>query len=1133
MGYQLYKNRKLNISFRADYRQALFGMFHVAFLDNKDDIVLSLDDKDSIESALRFYKERILNRKTYTVTNGNTFDEKESQDNEVLKQVLGLPDALFERLDLSQEIITQLHFDSSLSDLKRESYILLYQKLNRKWYTDDFKLYCLKKGFFFLYDETKPFMERNEKSVPVFVEESMLSPELMERYKEARSERFSIDFLGSKADKQFIADMKKFDGYSFDRRLSYFVNDDYDMELASIPVGLPFKRRYAYVLRQYLSALINLLYDQYSFEVLNKVTAKLSFMSISKIHIERDLYTLSSFNADMFSLDKEKWYFSTMDKGKITELVADAMEKEPGGDILTIYSLLGLPYPGYKFVKHLETFTVEDIVNSLPFSFSITNSEIYLSAKRYDVFYSYLSGEQEHQYAFMLRFLLDNGVQYSCEKPLLIEDKENKVSLTFRKKKRCESLASLFDKKRMSFVEELYPTYLLDRGLLEDEKLEKKLREIDSKSKNQALYYFYHSFVDISLDRAIDLMLVTYDLQQYKDERFLDFFYYVLTYPVLVAEREYRIILIENKDTLSLMALDRPTKYNESFEPNLPYPYVSFGQLAYSFREGYFSQPYVCSCQKSAIESKIQYLGDLYERHHPKEDSVIAKRGYIIQNLGLPENLSSKLTTTKDISSQIPYKHHICHLCMNSSPSIHEKIDSNEAEPYNIYMSYIRAKASERGVYFDEPMSLDYDFGAFFGKLADGTYTSVLSFDIQKVDPILYPYIHVDKKMMLSLIAAFFPNEISYDDFYEQAISFAELADNGDLYRILFDCNESLYPVIYKHMMIFTRLVYIYKMVEIAYSVYVSRHIVPENANEFCLNFDYNPRLPYPYIILGTIFNAYTSDIYSDDLYFCQCDKKPMLDFATRFDSLYNQRNMAKEYETPIILGLIGFPYLAILKYKDYDLSVGSIEDLFEKIQFRDSICRRCTSINHSAYDEPFRKAFPFKEDLSADYDFALNGMVHDQFKILSDYALIDIKYHPRHNYDLDGYGDGLLPYFDYASSTIPEVLFTFFTPSKDQLREWLTEFGQINMEKVESVAYASSVILDTYSRENKCILNFLFDLNSEDTLLQSVQKHFPEIERVRAGYISSTAQSILGFITYLVQKLIHRYAIKESHIGR
>ena len=132
MGYQLYKNRKLNISFRADYRQALFGMFHVAFLDNKDDIVLSLDDKDSIESALRFYKERILNRKTYTVTNGNTFDEKESQDNEVLKQVLGLPDALFERLDLSQEIITQLHFDSSLSYLKRESYILLYQKLNRK-----------------------------------------------------------------------------------------------------------------------------------------------------------------------------------------------------------------------------------------------------------------------------------------------------------------------------------------------------------------------------------------------------------------------------------------------------------------------------------------------------------------------------------------------------------------------------------------------------------------------------------------------------------------------------------------------------------------------------------------------------------------------------------------------------------------------------------------------------------------------------------------------------------------------------------------------------------------------------------------------------------------------------------------
>jgi hypothetical protein len=88
-------------------------------------------------------------------------------------------------------------------------------------------------------------------------------------------------------------------------------------------------------------------------------------------------------------------------------------------------------------------------------------------------------------------------------------------------------------------------------------------------------------------------------------------------------------------------------------------------------------------------------------------------------------------------------------------------------------------------------------------------------------------------------------------------------------------------------------------------------------------------------------------------------------------------------------------------------------------------------------------------------------------------------------------------------------------------------------MEHAEANAYASSIILDTYFRNDKTILNFVFDLSSDKTLREEVMTFFPEIDRVRGSYQNIVIQQILGFISYLIQQLFYKYALKESYIGR
>jgi hypothetical protein len=1120
--------KKLSISSKLDYSKASFGYFHVAFLDNHDDAYLPLEDKESIKEALYFYDEKIKKRENYPIYVDGKFVMVEPTRREVLYQVLGLPVEIFQKLDTEKDILPQLKFSDGLFDLKKECYSMLSGKRNQKWYSDDFKLYCLKNGFFFLYDETKPFMNQEDIIFPVYIDEHSLNEKYLYLYRTATYERFAIDFLSKEDTTDFNKKMKAMDSFSFEERLCYFVNHEEDRHFENLDDN--FKRKYTFLLKEYLSSIINTLYDDYCLNVLNRLTEKSSYLTISKIKSTREIYSISSYYADMYSLDGKKYGFALADKKKIAKQIQKRTQVADYDDLVCLYANLGLPFEGYDYIRDAKKTDSESLLAMLPF-IEISHGEIYLSNKRYDAFYSYVSGEDKHRYAFSKRLLVDQGIFYDN---LSFPDssRNQPISIIIDNDDRCEALKRLTDFNNSCTFEEILDSYLYKYSKILDEKLYDAIKELDEKSNGGALYFLYHMFDGISFNTGILAFLQRYDMQNYISDSFLDFLWYCLFYPFEVAEHEYRIKAMEKKDTLSLIVLDGLPRKNETYEPNLPYPYVTFGKMAYSFRKEFFSKPYICSCQKPALEKRFQYYLHM-AKDVLKFTTVYERNEYILRNLLLPGNIESMIDLDKeDIFSQIPFEDHICHLCNHTQPSFHESIDCNEEEKYNIFFTYIRAKASLKGVFIDDPLTQDYDFSKFCESVEKETYHSILSFDRKIIDPILLPYINISAKTITSLLCAFFPNEITYDDFYQDMLSFSSLGDDR-IRSILFDCKKEDYLFLYGHMGIFSRLCYLYKMIEISYALYVSNDIVKENENEFSMNMDYNPKLRHPYVLLGYLVNAYSDDSNANHYYICDCEKDSLLRFAKKYSALYEERKLNPEIKTPVILGLLGLPYLVILKYQDYDLKNNSVESLIESMSFGSSICRRCLNIPHAAYDDPFRKAFPFKEDLEAEYSFSSNAMMHEGFKIISDLSPSEIHYDPSYRFDLNSYIDNLLPYFDIADENMPEILFTHFVMGKEKLSDLLNEFSLLNKDNLEANAYASGVILDSYFKDENCLFKFLFDANDPLTLQQRLVKSFSELGRVRKEFLPEVSQQILGFLCFLVESLLKRYARKESHVGR
>lgn len=1114
-----------------EYHSAVFGMFHVAFVDNKDEYFLPVEDRDSIVAALEFYKDRILKRRSYPVYDGQYFVNRPSDDKEVLFQVLGLPDVINERLDNNLDILSQLSFKDNLKALKKDSYIQLCSSLDKKWFSDDFKMYCLSHGVFFLYDETKPFIDNNNSYLPVFINEDKLDSDIKEFYNSFSMERLCVDFMTNDYNEDFVDIGRRLDVFSLDRQISYFINQDYDKELADIGSDSIFFSKYAKLLRKYIASLINALYDKYCLTVLNKLTTKTSYLTHNKIYIDRDLYCVSSYQGEMFSTDNKKFAFASSDKKDIKNSFSYLIDKYSNKDILKIYTLSGLPYFGYEYIKDLTDFTSEDIIKTLPF-IDISESEAVISCKRYEPLYSYLAEEKEHQLVLVIRYLYSKGVYLYPVRVLVENDTKSPFTVETMPDIKDEQLSRLLDGK-ISLYDDILQSYFIYKKELFDSKLAEKIKKLDSVSCLECASKFFSLLKHRSIDDALHSLLSYYDLASLYDIELLNFFNYLLSYLYIYSKADFRNKVSKSNNRYILKSIDSEKNADETYEPSLPLPYVYRGNIAYSFRKTMFSTPYLCSCQKKAIEARYYHYKKEFLNNAPKgnTNNIYSLNQYIIDHLGLPDNIKTTLDFGRDILPQLKYRDKICHLCQNSEPTSFMAIDGFHAEKYNTYSIYIKAEAGKHGLFYDKLTPNGMETLQVLKELRFNEFESLISVDKDKVDPIIKPFIKFDKKGLASIISFFSYQTAGYFDFVYDLNNFLSL-DMDTINDFIFDFYDDLVVDISQNTRMFASLSLIYRRLEKAYAFYCSKEIVSYNNLAQCMNVDYNPRLPYPYVLLGNIFNAYTNDIEKGEFYFCQCDYKAIKNVLDVMLNTFNESKFPLEYRTPIVLAISGLPLQVILKYRNFDFSEKSSTDFVKQLKFRDSICRKCTNISHCSYGSPFMKAFPLSNTGTAEAVFAQEEMIKDRFFLITDGSFDSFVSMKDLSMNIDSYTSPLFPTIYCFDDKIPLPVFNTFTFNNISFDEIVEELKKMNFNE-EALAVTIGVIKDTLIQNDKVFCKTIVYYDGSVILKDYIMKYFTQIERVRDELKNQSIEIIITIIYLLYKYLIKQYMDKERMIGR
>lgn len=1134
MGISLVNDVTIDLPHVVKYRKAILSVYHMAFVDNDNRYVFPLDEKESIKASVEFYKKIISQKENYPVFNGKTFVRKDVSDKEVIRQAFGIPSCVFETLDLNAPIVEQLHFDRELNEERKSVYQLYYGSQNKNWYRDDFKNYCLRSGVFFLYDETKPFISGSQKDLPVYFLESRFEQNVFQLlYSQAKSKRFAIDFLGLNATPKMIREMEKLDKFSFDMQIDYFINGQYYADIADLGLMDEFKTKYSLILRQYVASLINVLYDQYSFSYLNKVTQKMSFMSQSVTRAKNRYYVLSSFQAEMYSLDRETWFFSEKDKERIYSLIKDTYEKRESSDILCFYSHLELPYVGYKYVKDLKNFTPEEVFSRLPFKKTQDQTLRYLSAKRFDLFYSYLTGEKEHRYVFLKRILREQGFIYQVSNPF--EQKYTlPISLYIQEKERIPELDNLL-KEGTTLSETIYLSYHLDENPIEAAKLRPILKQIDKLSNQTACRDFFYSTLGTNIEMATETVLSKYHAEKYLSAEIYHFFRYLFFYPFKIALAQYRSSLLEKKEGKALILLDKTKDKTETYEPNLPYPFVTWGSLCYSFRESYFSNPYVCSSEKQAIASCISYYSRRFDQinamNRKSNQYFITRNAFVLSKIGLPNNIKSLLVIDQDLLSQIPFKDHICHRCLDAEPAYSEKEMDNLELPG---WTYVTSDGAKKGFYAIEQFQGGKNYETrLYDSIISHKYHALIEYDAALLSPILLPYLKSDKKSITALLTTTFPGDCITDATYHPLSSFLDLGEDK-IHHLLFDCREEDYPDLVKNLKIFNLLAMIYRFISLIYPVKVSEGYKNSTDIPVSLNDDDNNRLVYPHVLLGRVFNAYQEKQGADEIWFCSCDKEPIRDFLKVFYDIAEENHVRKDIENPFVLAMAGLPYEAILSLQEYDFSLGNVDDFVDHhIHFRDYICRRCSNINHSALITPFYKGLPNKDGKEAEWAFARNALAHAGVMFLNSSYSLNFKYDPNYRFNLESDFDDKLPLV-YVRPSNPDVsIYQFFVMGYESLKNQLYKFCKTQQDKTEAAAYASGVILDTYQENEEVLYQFFFDNYGQDNYRKSILSRFSQIKRVRKEMLDETMQMILLFMNYLLNQLMEKIVNEEGRVGR
>ncbi len=1119
MSYRYFKTNYLDLYNSPDYITAYIGLNFIAFLNNKHELVMDVEDKESIQILEEILKDEISKINSFPVYDGTIFTDTDVKSKTTIHDVLGLPEELFNNLDLNEKISDQIKFVTGLKELKQEVYRELQYEHDSVYFIDDFKSFLLKNGIYFIDDNITDVLKDLHKS-PIFLLEDRYSEEVKTIISDFNYAYLLINFSDEAlVDEKFLS-FQKFDAFSLKRLVSYFINDVYDKEIADLILDKNEKRQYTHYLKYFICSLLTHLLDCYYQKNSNFVHSQLSFMTRSETDNKKYPFVLSSFNGEVYFDRDGQCFFDKNDFFSIASRVKRAFNLFSNHNSVLIYSYLRLPYQGYKYVKDKILNTPVDFLNELPFTDEISTGESYAAPKRNDFLYSYLTEQKEHDFTFLMRRLTAAGVEYSSKKPLYDYDVSTPLNIQIIGDIESDTLAQIYNGK-YPIRKSIFNIYKLLNKTKDLSKLYENICLIDSKSNETFLSYFYADFSDSSLIDTLQDALAYFNLSNIYSEQLLEFFKYVLFYPLRVVKSEYEQERLIANDKVTLALLTGSENYTGTFEPALPLPYVNYGSHYCSFQENYFSPSYFCSCQKESIQNTIDHFTKKYHELFDGGKDKINFTSYLLLFLGLPSKVSSTIVDSKPLMSQLQFKDHICHLCQHKHPQYSEEIDPFSFSLVNDYSLYLKSLSAKYGLY----QSAYYVNCEAIKKPEVNT---LFTFDKEKAKKIVYPYIDLSDKNLVAYVSTFGAYLFNYREVDKYLNDFIDLPHEYKIKVIEQNADEESLDK--PGFSFFSMLKACFVHVNKAYMVETAKDILPVYST-ICLNCDYNEKLPYPCVYLGRIFNAYAPNFDGEEFYFCECDKESILAILKHSVEMVTKSQIYKEYWTPIILGFTGFPFFIVNKYLDYDFTTHTAEDFLQQLPFKKNICRRCFNVSHAAYFAPFSKCYPFKNDKQAEVSFSNNGLAHEGIYILSHLSSNEIDVKPDYIYHLFDDVEPKLPSIIVLSNAGMKFLYRFCLLDKDKFDNYIYEFSLI-YKKDDIVNMMRQVVSDAM-RENQAVIYQFFTAPPVFAVLyESLEYFFHSLSDIDSNLKYKVANCLACFLTFILKKIINYQADKERLIG-
>lgn len=1127
------KIETMSLPFNSDYSAAVFGLLHVAFVDKNGNYCLMEEDRKSIEASLSFYQNQIKKSGKYPIYENDCHERYvSSNDKEAFLEVLGLPEPMLKTLDLSKDILSQIHFVNNNLLLKEECYSSVYDK--GKWFNDCFRCFCMNNGVFL--SDVIPCFRYVLPELPIYFDRSRMNERYKQIYDSALTERLVISFTDG-ISKENLNLFYKLDDFSLGDRVNHFLNNVPNREINELSLTKKFAELYKSVLKMFISTFIESILNEYLSSVLGKSVDFISLFDLYQIpENTKKIYSVSSYNEEMYTYDKIHFFFALSEKQRIKKIMTEKIKEKKNDSLISLYASFKFPYEGYQYIKECKKENVDELLSLLPFE-EVSETNCYMSVKRYAFSGAYIPNREEHNIVCENRALSIFGIDYlgfDWERP-----NDCMFTIRVRKANRPESLKALFDDETMTFTNTILPGYL-SLDYVEDKQEVKKFCEmLDEASSNRALIEFYKQFDEACFDDAMEFILEKYDLLE--GECFLDsLFFYALTYPQKLAGNEIRYHFIKNQDTLSLACLDS-FLHLEKREDSLPYPYVEYGDIFNSYKKHPFDKPCLCECQRDAVLNRIDYYEKCFQKMHEDDkkncqDYIVAKQKFILDHLGLSKDVSSRINLFQDLASQLTFKANLCHVCNHARPTVYHDNQGIDLLT-NIYENYLISRLSQAGVYLERSLAFDQAdrficISEFITSIEEKKYHTLIHFDKDSSNKMLAEFLPMSMTSVLSLLCAFYGGNGMDMDFIKDVSSFS-LIDDKLLLRLLYDCTENMYQIINNYSQIFVLLCEIFRSFETALAIEESKDFLPVQDSLFCMNRDYNKTLPHPVILLGKQFDAYM-DEEGSTIYFSIRDKKPLQDFGNYYlDMLKNSSIVEKKALAPILLGSLGLPYQVIHKYESFDFWHKSFDQFLSRLKFEDGIDRCDFKIKHSVFKGAFRKAFPSKEDRIAEYRLAIMDQIRDGFKINSTYDLNEINLETASTLKLD---DPLyaLPFFECLTKEIPEVLVKQIYRTKESMAFMLRTFYGKMKKKNDALKKACHVIYDEFLMNNRVLLDFIVPEHGRyQCLRELVEDIFPAVNNFNNNQKDKIEMSIISFVFYLFEDLIEQYVEKEYSLGR